>query len=70
MKAKSSGTIVGVVQEFLNIYNKTSNRIDNDYGPGTQKAVTAFQKAQGITADGEAGPGTFRKMIDWLKKQK
>ncbi len=69
LKDGSQGTRVGVVQNFLNIYNKTSNRIDNDYGATTKKLVIAFQKAQGLTSDGEAGPGTFRKMIDWLKKQ-
>lgn len=69
MKLKSSGTRVGTVQQFLNIYNNTSNRIDNDYGPGTEKAVAAFQKDQGLNADGEAGKSTFNKMIDWLKKR-
>ena len=69
MKLKSNGTRVGTVQKFLNIYNKTSNRIDNDYGASTKTAIAAFQKAEGLSADGEAGPGTFKKMIDWLKKQ-
>jgi murein L,D-transpeptidase YcbB/YkuD len=69
LKLKSAGTRVGTVQNFLNIYNKTSNRVDNDYGASTKTAVAAFQKAQGLTSDGEAGPSTFMKMIDWLKKQ-
>lgn len=69
MKLNSKGTRVGTVQNFLNIYNNTSNRIDNAYGAGTKSKVLAFQKAQGLTADGEAGSATFQKMIDWLKKQ-
>jgi murein L,D-transpeptidase YcbB/YkuD len=69
MKLKSVGTRVGTVQKFLNIYNKTSNRIDNDYGNSTKTAVASFQKKEGLTADGEAGPSTFKKMIEWLKKQ-
>jgi murein L,D-transpeptidase YcbB/YkuD len=69
MKVGSSGTRVGTVEKFLNLYNKTSNKIDNDYGAGLKAAVAAFQKAEGLTADGEAGPGTFKKMVDWLKKQ-
>ncbi|OGI95743.1 hypothetical protein A2917_00275 [Candidatus Nomurabacteria bacterium RIFCSPLOWO2_01_FULL_42_17] len=69
LKLKSRGTRVGTVQKFLNIYNNTSNKIDNDYGEGTVKAVMAFQKASGLNADGEAGADTFRAMIDWLKKQ-
>lgn len=68
MKLKSSGTRVGTVQKFLNLYNNTSNKIDNDYGETTKKLVAAFQKDQGFTADGEAGPTTFKKMIEWLKK--
>lgn len=69
MKKGSKGTRVGTVQEFLNIYNKTSNKIDNDYGPSMETAIKKFQTEQKVTSDGEAGPGTFSKMIDWLKKQ-
>lgn len=69
MKEGSRGTRVGTVQEFLNVYNKTSGGLDNDYGPGTKTKVAAFQKAQGLTADGQAGPATYQKMIDWLNKQ-
>ncbi|MDR3519900.1 MAG: peptidoglycan-binding protein [Candidatus Pacebacteria bacterium] len=69
MKLKSAGTRVGTVQDFLNIYNNTSNKIDNSYGTSTEKAVAAFQKAQGLTADGQAGSGTFSEMINWLKQQ-
>ena len=68
MKLKSSGTRVGIVQNFLNIYNNTSNKIDNDYGPSMETAIKAFQSDQGLTADGQAGPGTFKEMINWLKK--
>ncbi|MFZ2149959.1 MAG: peptidoglycan-binding protein [Minisyncoccia bacterium] len=69
MKVGSKGTRVGSVQKFLNLYNKTSNKIDNDYGASMKTAVTNFQKAVGITADGETGPATYQKMIEWLKKQ-
>lgn len=69
MKEKSRGTRVGTIQTFLNIYNNTSKRVDNDYGAGTKVDVINFQKAVGLTADGEAGASTFQKMIDWLKKQ-
>src|SRR3989344_3180693 len=67
LKLKSQGPAVGSVQKFLNLYNKTSNKVDNDYGPGTVTAVKNFQKAQGITSDGETGPNTYKKMISWLK---
>ena len=67
LKLKSQGTAVGTIQKFLNTYNKTSNKIDNDYGASTVTAVKNFQKAQGLTADGETGPNTYKKMITWLK---
>src|SRR3989338_7685053 len=35
LKLQSQGTRVGTVQKFLNLYNKTSNRVDNDYGAST-----------------------------------
>ena len=69
MKLKEGDASVGYVQQFLNLYFKTSNKIDNDYGSATQKAVAAFQKDQGLKADGNAGPTTFDKMVAWLKKQ-
>jgi murein L,D-transpeptidase YcbB/YkuD len=68
MRLKSSGTRVGTVQNFLNIYNNTSNKIDNVYGEDMKKVVLDFQKKQGLRADGEAGVGTFKEMISWLKK--
>lgn len=70
MKLGSQGTRVGTLQNFLNIYNKTSKKIDNDFGAGTKTDVINFQKAEKLLADGEAGPGTFEKMVEWLKKQK
>lgn len=69
MKKGSRGTRVGTVQEFLNIYNGTDSKIDNDYGGTTENQIKAFQKAEGIPSDGQAGPGTYTKMVDWLKKQ-
>lgn len=69
LKLKSASPAVGSVQKFLNLYNKTKNKVDNDYGASTKTAVAAFQKAQGLTASGEAGKATFTKMIAWLKKQ-
>lgn len=69
MKKGSRGTRVGTVQKFLNIYNGTSSKIDNDYGPGMETVIKKFQKDQGLTSDGEAGPNTFRKMVNWLKKE-
>lgn len=67
LKNKSQGSAVGTIQKFLNIYNNTSNKIDNDYGASTITQVKNFQKKEGLTVDGETGPNTYKKMISWLK---
>lgn len=72
LKGKSRGVSVGTVQKFLNIYNNTSTKVDNDYGGGTVNRVKVFQKDlenSELNANGEAGKDTFNAMIDWLKKQ-
>jgi murein L,D-transpeptidase YcbB/YkuD len=69
LKLKSQGTAVGTLQKFLNIYNNTSTKIDNDYGPGVVTAVKKFQKTEGLSQDGEVGSNTFKKMITWLKSK-
>lgn len=69
IKVGSRGTRVGTVQNFLNLYNNTSNNVDNDFGPSSKTLLIQFQKDSRLSADGEAGRSTFEKMIDWLKKQ-
>lgn len=36
---------------------------DGDFGPGTDKAVKAWQQANGLTADGVVGDATWAKMF-------
>ncbi|MEV1286321.1 D-Ala-D-Ala carboxypeptidase family metallohydrolase [Micromonospora sp. NPDC049679] len=36
--------------------------LDSAFGPGTKAAVTRFQQAYGLSADGVAGPQTFNKL--------
>ena len=69
LKEKSRGSNVGTVQKFLNIYNETNSKVDNDYGAGTAKLVSDFQKDSELSADGQAGKTTFNAMIEWLKEQ-
>ena len=68
MKEGSRGTRVGTVQEFLNRYLDTETTVDNGYGPGTLSRVKTFQQAEGLSADGLAGPNTYQAMIDILLK--
>ena len=35
---------------------------DGAFGPGTEKALKEYQAANGLAADGIAGPDTFAKM--------
>ncbi len=36
--------------------------VDGDFGPGTRRAVEEFQSAQGLVADGIAGPRTLARL--------
>jgi len=58
LKNGSTGGEVTMLQRALSLlgYNCT---VDGDFGPGTQAAVEQFQTAQGLTADGVAGPDTW-----------
>ena len=38
--------------------------LDGEFGPATKAAVTRFQQAYGLTADGIAGPQTFTKIYE------
>lgn len=69
MKVGSRGTRVGTVQKYLALYFPDKNvSVDNDYGNGTRDLVREFQTKEGLDADGQAGPSTYQKMIDLLKK--
>ena len=37
---------------------------DGVFGPGTEKALKEWQAANGLTADGVAGPATFGKLLE------
>jgi peptidoglycan hydrolase-like protein with peptidoglycan-binding domain len=60
-----SGPGVGVLQAALKICNGQSGlKVDSRFGPLTQAAVTAVQRAHGITADGGYGNQT-RGVMRW-----
>ena len=58
------------LQTALGRLGHNPNGIDGKYGQGTYNAVAAFQKANGLTVDGQAGPNTMKKIQELLQGQK
>ena len=59
-KLGSRGNEVRSIQTKLKELGHYKGSVDGIYGVKTQKAVRAFQKSCGITADGIAGPKTLK----------
>lgn len=59
LKLGSSGPQVKNLQQRLKELGFDPNGVDGKFGAGTQSAVIAFQKANGLTADGKVGPTTL-----------
>ena len=55
------GVQVGRLQAFLNWYGDYGLKRDDSFGPKTEKAVKAFQKAEGLEADGYFGKDSLKK---------
>lgn len=58
----STGTAVRTLQQRLKELGYYSGSVDGDFGDGTEQAVIAFQKANGLNADGVAGTQTITKL--------
>src|SRR5262252_191215 len=58
LQRDSSGPDVTALQQRLKDLGFDPNGIDGKFGPGTQAAVMAFQKANGLQVDGVVGPNT------------
>jgi putative chitinase len=54
----ASGPDVVALQTKLQQLGFSPGAIDGDFGPGTQAAVLAFQRSEGLLADGVVGPRT------------
>ena len=64
---KQSMPAIKNMQTALSRLGFDPNGIDGKYGNGTFKAVQDFQKANGLSVDGQAGPGTMsaiKKVLD------
>ena len=62
LKSGSSGELVSALQTRLKQLGYYSGTVDGQYGTATAQAVTRFQRANGLTADGVAGEKTLRKL--------
>lgn len=58
----SSAAIVPGIQYLLRAHGHAV-AVDGVYGPATAAAVTAFQTAQGVPADGIVGPVTWPRLV-------
>ncbi len=58
----STGTVVKQIQTKLKSWGYYSGSVDGVYGSATEAAVRAFQKKNGLTVDGKAGPQTLKAM--------
>ncbi len=52
------------MQQRLSELGYLNGNIDGDFGYQTYAAVLAFQKANGLTRDGEAGPATLTRLFE------
>ena len=62
LKSGSKGESVAQMQYRLLNLGYYSGAIDGLYGTSTAQAVTMFQRANGLTADGVAGPQTLERI--------
>ena len=62
LKRGSTGPDVRKLQEHLQARGFSPGNIDGTFGGGTEAALLAFQKSEGLLADGVAGPTTLAKL--------
>jgi hypothetical protein len=68
LKPGDQGAAVRELQQVLVRLGYSPGRIDGQYGAGTTQAVSKFQTANGLTADGVVGPATRRALAQALAK--
>ncbi|MBR1584145.1 MAG: peptidoglycan-binding protein, partial [Clostridia bacterium] len=62
LKLGANGKAVRALQTRLKALHYYTGTVDGDYGAATETAVKAFQRANGLTADGVAGKLTLSKL--------
>jgi peptidoglycan hydrolase-like protein with peptidoglycan-binding domain len=63
LRVGSQGTQVSELQAMLRLLGYYSGAVDGVYQESTAIAVTAFQQAAGLTADGIVGPSTWERLL-------
>ena len=69
LKLGSSGDAVNLLQARLTLLKYLNDTIDGRFGTQTAAAVAAFQEANGLTADGVAGPKTLTALYSDKAKE-
>ena len=62
LRQGSSGGEVKEVQRRLKLWGYYKGNVDGVFGSGTKSAVIAFQKKNGLTADGVVGKATYQAL--------
>ena len=68
MRIGDENSDVKKLQQALNILGYYDGKIDGIYGDGTTKAVTQYQKDEGLEADGYAGTSTVTSIFGSCSK--
>ena len=68
IKKGSKGNAVKLWQKFLNWFGNYGLKVDGVFGKLTFNATKKFQKSQGLTQDGIAGPKTLAKAKAYIKQ--
>ena len=58
----SRGAYVCIAQDDLNTLGYTTGGLDGVFGPQTYRAVLAYQRSVGLSADGIIGCNTWRSL--------
>lgn len=63
LRRGAEGAAVERLQRALHVAGFSTGAVDGRFGPATEAALIAFQRAQGLLADGIAGPLTWARLL-------
>ncbi|MDU4959786.1 MAG: NlpC/P60 family protein [Sporomusaceae bacterium] len=62
-EAGDQGEEIALIQTRLLSLGYAAGSADGDFGPATEAAVKAYQRDQGLAADGVVGPATYKMLL-------